>query len=260
MIMERDIPAPVARLKALKEAELRRVAAIVKRDHAERRSNDAAKIKRPDESHQAYRARKAAMELTERGIGESLLTPEAGQHADYEDASIVGVKGETVVTKRNTMSSSIQRMFDAGQLEQEQYDAACEIGQVVEIIARGAAIRGGGLEPRVDCAGGAGDMLIEKMYLVRLEATYTKWREQLPMPRQLYIEMVITTRELVATARIHNVPWKQARKRLIAALDRWTEFKERAFRDIDEDSVQAVYFKLYGGVPAGILNQLTENI
>ena len=90
-------------------------------------------------------------------------------------------------------------------------------------------------------------MLTERLSHVRLEMTYNRWRDRLPMPRRMVIDMVISDRDLVGTARVHNIPWRQARCRLIAALDLWLELRDAVWREIDGDDTARAYRRLGEG-------------
>ncbi len=90
-------------------------------------------------------------------------------------------------------------------------------------------------------------MLTERLALVRLEMTYNRWRELLPMPRRMVIDMVIGDRDLVGTARVHGVPWREARRRLLAALDLWVELREAVWREIDAEAAGRAYRRLGEG-------------
>ena len=145
--------------------------------------------------------------------------------------------------------SPIDRMYEIGRITIEQQAAANEIAMVVEMIERDVGVSGASLEARVDNSGGARDVLIESMGRVRLEACYSKWRDQLPMPKRLVLDMVLSNRPLVATARVYGIPYRKARKWLIGSLDRWIDFKERVWKDVDVDEINRIYQRLGHGVP-----------
>jgi len=142
----------------------------------------------------------------------------------------------------------VARMFEDGQLTEEQFDAANQIAAVVEAIERIVSVRGASLEARVDCSGAARDLLIESLALIRLDVIYSAWRNRLPTPKRLVIDMLTANRSLVATARVHRVNWRKARKWMLSALDRWIEIREQHWHAIGEDDVQAIYAKLGCGV------------
>ena len=233
----------------LAEAERQRVTALLRRDRVNAPRIDLqAKLKRWGETHDEWQMRLANMSVIERPIGEPLTTPEAEQHAEYRDEFVTHVESNTKSqVKRRQSQSSIERMGDKGQLTPEQVTAAEEIVSIVELIEGTVGIRSGNLEPRVDCSGHGKGMLIESIGRVRLEATYSAWRNQLPIPRRMVLDMLLSPRPLVATARVHNVPWRVARKRLLHSLDLWVEFRERMLKQIDDDDVGRVYRKLGEG-------------
>lgn len=148
----------------------------------------------------------------------------------------------------NRRQSPIDRMYESGQITIEQQAAATEIAVVAEAIERMAGVRGASLEARVDNEGASRDVLLETLSRIRLEATYTAWRNQLPMPRRMYLDMILTNRSLVATARVYGAPWRPTRARLLRALDRWHDLKEITWRTVDEGDVQRIYAKLGEGI------------
>jgi hypothetical protein len=77
--------------------------------------------------------------------------------------------------------------------------------------------------------------------------TYNRWRDRLPMPRRMVIDMVIGDRDLVGTARVHNVPWRDARRRLMAALELWLELRDAVWREVDGDDATRAYRRLGEG-------------
>jgi hypothetical protein len=148
----------------------------------------------------------------------------------------------------NRRQSPIDRMYEDGQVTIEQQNAAHEIESVAEAIERGVSVRGASLEARVDNAGAGRDMLIESLGRVRLEVAYTAWRNHLPMPRRMILDMILSNRSLVATARVYGVPWRQARQRLLDALDLWLSLKAATWKAIDAEDVAAIYSKLGCGI------------
>ncbi len=142
--------------------------------------------------------------------------------------------------------SGIDRLHESGQISNEQHGAAMDICYIAESIERAVSIRSGNIEARVDCQAGDRDQLIESLTRIRLEMTYSNWRDRLPMPRRMVIDMVTNTQSLVNTARSYGVPWRKARGRLIDALDRWIDIREMIWRTIDEQNVMPIHFKLGG--------------
>jgi hypothetical protein len=200
------------------------------------------------ETHLQWTERLALADTIRRRPGEPLLTPETEAQASYVDALVTHVETNTrAQTKRNSQQSALAQMHERSAITAAQYEAALQIARIAERISLAGSLRGSRLEPRVDCASSGRDFLAERLNQVRLEMTYTTWRDRLPMPRRMVIDMVVSDRELVATARVHNVPWRQARTRLIGALDLWLELRERIWRDVDAQDAERAYRRLGEG-------------
>jgi hypothetical protein len=202
----------------------------------------------PGETHREWQDRLDRADLVRRYPGEPLIPVEAQAHGDYADSVVTHLETNTrAQTKRNRQQSALGLMHEWGAISPAQFEAASQIARIAESIERAVSLRGARLEPRVDCGGSARDMLTERLSQVRLEMTYNRWRDRLPMPRRMVIDMVISDRDLVATARVHNVPWREARRRLIAALDLWLELREAVWREIDADDAGRAYRQLGEG-------------
>ena len=202
----------------------------------------------PGETHREWQDRVDTADMVRRRPGEPLMPVEAEAHGDYADTLVTHVETNTRArTKRNRQQSALALMHERGTISPAQFEAAGQIARMAESIERAVSLRGARLEPRVDCGGSARDMLAERLSHVRMEMTYDRWRERLPMPRRMVIDMVIGDRELVATARAHNVPWREARRRLIAALEMWLELREAVWREINGDDAGRAYRRLGEG-------------
>ncbi len=209
------------------------------------RAKPDPRAKRRDETHAQWQARLDAMLPYERETGEPVLTPEALAQGDFEPAFVPDHEtGQVTKTLRRKSASSMARLHDNGQITSDQWAASQEIALVAEMIERSVSVRGASLEARVDGSGSARDVLVERLHLVRMERAYTAWRQHLPMPRRMVIDMVLGDRELYVTARSHNVGWPRARRLLLGALDRWIDIRERIWRDVDERDVLARYARL----------------
>lgn len=202
----------------------------------------------PGETHREWQDRLDVANLVRRHPGEPLMPVEVEAQGDYTDSVVTHVESNTrVATRRNRQQSALALMHERGAISVAQYDAAGQIARIAESIERAVSLRGSRLEARVDCGGSARDMLTERLSHVRLEMTYNRWRDRLPMPRRMVIDMVIGDRDLVGTARVHHVPWRQARCRLIAALDLWLELRDLVWREIDGDDLAQSYRRLGEG-------------
>jgi len=204
--------------------------------------------KLPGETHREWQDRLDAAELVRRRPGEPLLPREAQAQGDYADCLVTHVEtGTRAQTKRSRQQSALALMHDRGAISTAQFEAAGQIARIAESIERAVSLRGSRLEPRVDCGGSGRDMLTERLAQVRLEMTYNRWRDRLPMPRRMVIDMVIGDRDLVGTARAHHVPWREARRRLLGALELWLELRDAVWREIDGDDARRAYLRLGEG-------------
>jgi hypothetical protein len=246
------VPEAQAKLDAANAriaADRERVEAAIRRTRpATARVDVNAQMKRRGETHEEWRARLDNL-LAGRPFGESLLPAEAERHGDYVERFVTHVETNTKAqTKRNNLVTPLDRMFEDGQLTAEQHQAVGEIQLICESIQRSAGMRGASFKARVDNEGAGRDALIESLGRVRLEVLYSKWRKQLPMPRQMYLDIIVTGHALKASSRSHNHPWRKTRKRMIDALDRWNALRERTWSNVDRDDVEVVYRKLGCGV------------
>jgi|GEM_PF-1558268 len=143
--------------------------------------------------------------------------------------------------------SPLLRMERLGKISADERAAAEEIAGVIERIGRSGAIRSVSLETRVDYAGSARDQLVESLARVRLEVAYGAWREAIPEPRAMVLDMITTNQSFVDQARKHGLQWRTARRRLITALRLWPEMIGKARRDVEREDVEALYARLGTG-------------
>ena len=181
---------------------------------------------------------------------EHLIPPEALAQGDFADVTVVADDQSQATVKRNRITNPMLALYERGSITEEQFEASVEIARVAEIIAQAVGMRSASLEARVDNSGSAKDLLIEHIGRVRLEATYSKWRDRLPMPKRLVIDMVVEQRPIFATARRYRVGHPRARIWLVRALDRWIELREKLQVEIDEQEVAAAHYRAGGGVLA----------
>lgn len=165
-------------------------------------------------------------------------TVEQMHQQKYDLGTIIHAETFTRTTVyRVRQQSSLRKMLDDGQLTEDQFWAAQEIAHVAEHLQRGVGVRSASLEARVDCSGSSRDMLIEKLGYVRAEATYSRWRTSIAIPRRMIVDMVLADRALFATARTYHVGWPRAKRLLQNALDRWNELREQSIRSIGQNDL-----------------------
>lgn len=203
------------------------------------------KAQRKDETFLQWQSRLARERQAERDRSTPIVPLEARQHGDYEDAFVYhdesGTKSSAPV---RVAKSSLRLMNDRGALSDEQYYSALAIAGVAEMIERNVSVRGASMEARIDCSGSARSQIVESLHAVRMERAYTEWRNRLPMPRRLFIDMVTTDQALFAIARKYGMGWPKAQRLLRISLDRWPEIYRNAMRSIDQDDVDDAHRRI----------------
>lgn len=149
---------------------------------------------------------------------------------------------------RRQRQSPLVRMYHSGKISIDELAAAEQIASVIEMIQRAVAPKTSNLEARVDCSGAAKDVLAEGLNRIRMETAYRLWRDQLPVPRQMILEMIQTNQPYTQTARKFGVNWRTARKRLITSLQNWMVIFEDVQKNVSAADVLDIYWKLGEGV------------
>lgn len=207
--------------------------------------DERERAKRRDETDLDWRQRIARFDQERRAVGQPLVTLEAERHGDYRDEFVMHVETQTLArTRRNRVASPFLALYERGTIDKDQYGAALEIAAAAEMITRSVSIRGARLAARVDNSGAAHDALVEKLATVRLEVAYTLWRSRLPMPRAMFVDMIVHPGSLKAIARRHGMGWPRAKRLLIRALDRWPDIRERVAHNIDQEDLDAAHKRL----------------
>lgn len=223
-----DSSATGDQLAMLRASAARRLAALPQRDGlpdaAERL---AAALRRREESEQRHEAMIARWRHKNEG------TPETHEKAN--------------ALPERRRQSPLHRMERLGKISADERAAAEEIAGVVERLRRAGSIRSVSLETRVDFANSGRDLLVESLGRIRLEVAYSAWREAIPQPRAMVLDMILTNQSFVHLAHAHGMQWRTARKRLIAALRMWPEMARAARQDVDREDVEAVYARLGAG-------------
>ena len=201
--------------------------------------------KRKDETDLQWRMRVSQDEIGRRDREGPILTPEAELTGGYGDEFVMHIETQTLAyTKRHRGLSSLVRMHRNGQIDDDQFVASQTIARIAEQIARGVSVRGASLEARVDNSRGASDVLIETLQAVRDEVAYGRWRNRLPMPRRMVLDMLTLNSSLAAIARKHRMDWPKGRERLIRSLDLFIEIREKVRDEIGEDELSTAHEKL----------------
>lgn len=181
---------------------------------------------------------------------EHLIPPEALAQGDFADVTVVADDQSQATVKRNRMTNPMLALYERGSITEEQFEASVEIARVAEIIAQAVGMRSASLEARVDNSGSAKDLLIEHIGRVRLEATYSEWRQTLPMPRRMVIDIVVGYTSINVAARRYRMRKPKVTKFVERALGHWVELRSKKDAEIDEQEVAAAHFRAGGGIIA----------
>ncbi|WP_374648991.1 hypothetical protein [Rhizorhabdus sp.] len=129
----------------------------------------------------------------------------------------------------------LQQLLLNGTIDKEQLEWAAEIANVYRSIEADVGIRGGSIEARVDNDRRAGAAVAEGIRRVRLHHAYTLWRDEIPAPKQLVLDMLVGEQVgYTVAARRHRTNAKRAKRLLIEAIDRWPGCVKLAYRAVDE--------------------------
>lgn len=176
--------------------------------------------------------------------------PEVFNHGDYADVTVVAEDQSQATVRRNRMTNPMLALYERGSITEEQFEASVQIARVAEIISQAVGMRSASLEARVDNSGSAKDLLIEHIGRVRLEATYSAWRQTLPMPRRMVIDLVTGSVSLTVSSRRYRMRKRKAKVILVDALERWIKLREKIESEIEEQEVIAAHFRAGGGIIA----------
>ena len=223
-----DSGAAGDRLAMLRASAMRRLAALPQRDERPNAADRlAAALQRREEAERRHEA------MISRWRHKNEGTPETHEKAN--------------ALPERRRQSPLHRMERLGKISADERAAAEEIAGVAERIRRAGSIRSASLETRIDFANSGRDQLVESLGRIRLEVAYRAWREAIPQPRAMVLDMIMTNQSFVQLARAHGMQWRTARKRLITALRMWPEMAATARRDVDREDVEAVYARLGAG-------------
>lgn len=213
------------RLATVRASAARRLSALpVRGDRPDAVERLAAALRRREESEQRRE------DMIQKWRHKSEGTPETHEKID--------------AVPEHRRQSPLLRMERLGKISPDERAAAEEIAGIIERIGRSGALRSVSLETRIDYAGSARDQLVESLARVRLEVAYRTWRQAIPEPKAMVLDMITTNQSFVQQARKHGLQWRTARRRLITALRLWPDMIAAARRDVDRQDVEALYARL----------------
>jgi hypothetical protein len=148
---------------------------------------------------------------------------------------------ETMENASRTHQGALMQLYKNGTIDAEQLEYAAQIANVHRSIESDVAVNVASLEARVDQSRRPSDLVGESVRRVRLHHAYTTWRDALPAPKGLVLDMIVGDAIGYTVAakryRVHN---RTAKRRLIDALEAWPEHVRTAYRLIDQRVVDAL--------------------
>lgn len=171
--------------------------------------------------------------LLEPGIEEAMQVREAWNH------KVEGTP-ETHERASLTHSGALAQLHRNGTITNDQLEWAAQIANVYRSLEADVAVKVASLEARVDQSRRGGDAA-ESIYRVRMHLAYGYWRDMIPAPKALALDMIVGDAiGYSVAARIYRVHNRRAKRLLIEALDRWPRCVAHAFSMVDRDVVDAM--------------------
>jgi hypothetical protein len=153
---------------------------------------------------------------------------------------------ETWEYATRTHQGALAQLHLNGSINDDQLAWAAEIAKAAESIERDVDVRTASLEARVDMSR-RGTEAEQRLSIVRLHMAYTHWREQLPAPKRLVLDMLVGDPiGFTVAARRHRVHNRRAKRELIAAIDRWPDCIGWASAYVSADDLERIARQLSG--------------
>lgn len=147
---------------------------------------------------------------------------------------------ETWEAASRTHQGSLAQLHANGTIDNDQLESAAEIANVYRSLQADVAIDVASLEAKVDASHQFTDRNGESVRRVRMHLAYGYWREALPQPKQMVLDMVVgDTVGFTVAAKRYRVHNRRAKRELISALDRWPSCVDRAYKSWSDEDIQA---------------------
>lgn len=204
------------------------------------RSAARARLTRREEDASRAKATKAQVQLQQR-----MLRKRAhAVRTEFREVANHAGTSETRFNHSRRRPNALLRAHARGDIDDDQLAYAEEIAAVAERIKRDVDVATASLESRVDVSRYNDGSIFEGLRRVRYEWAYTRWREALPAPKGLILDMITgDPLPYSSAARIHGIGHRLAKKRLASALDLWP-IHLRASLSIKSDDVERVMNRL----------------
>lgn len=152
---------------------------------------------------------------------------------------------ETWENAKHTHADALIQLERNGTINKDQAEWAAEIANVYRSIESDVAVKVASLEARVDQSR-RGGQVVEGIRRVRMHLAYGYWRDRLPAPKQMILDMIVGDPIGYTVAakryRVHN---RKAKRLLIGALDIWPECVAQAHRNASAKEIEALQVELH---------------
>lgn len=173
----------------------------------------------------------AAGAVLEPGIEESVALREAWSHKAYGTP-------ETWERAERTHQGALVQLHRNGVIGNDELEWAAEIANVHRSIEADVAVKVASLEARVDQSRRASSALAESIHRVRMHLAYGRWRERIPSPKAMVLDMLVGEPiGFTVAAKRHRVHNRRAKKALLDAIALWPDCKSHVFRCYGDDEI-----------------------
>ncbi len=248
----------MARLTAAKKREQERVAHLVL---GEKRP-DPELVRPEGMSRQQWKIERKRL----RDMGSRLSDPEIEARLQIKERWSHKNFGTPETWERDGLhTDALIQLQKNGTLDNEQVEWAAQISNVHRSIESDTTVKIASFEARVDQSVRP-PAIAERIHRVRMHRAYTFWRDMLPAPKSLVLDMIVgDTIGYTVAARRHRVHNRKALRLLVDAINRWPLSVAQAFSVIDQDMVNAMNraerpYALDWPAPAAVSAYLNEQM
>ena len=169
----------------------------------------------------------------EPGIEEAVALREAWDHKAYGTP-------ETWDQATRTHSGALAQLHANGVIDKDQLEWVAQIANVYRSLEADVGVKIASLEARVDTSSRP-QAVAERIHRVRMHRAYGYWRDMIPAPKALVLDMVVGDAIGFTVAakryRVHN---RKAKRLLLEAINRWPVCVAHAFSAVDQAMVDAM--------------------
>lgn len=146
---------------------------------------------------------------------------------------------QTLEAANCTHQGALAQLHANGTIDAEQLEWAAEISNVHRSIESDVAISVASLEARVDGGGRGRSRVVESIKRVRLHLAYGLWRDDLPAPKGMVLDMIVgDTIGYTVAAKRYRVHNRKAKRLLIQSIDRWPMCVDQVYRRYSDDDIK----------------------